>query len=162
MANNLDTIQTERLSFYGINEADVDVIVKWRSNPEVYKYFKSSHKITREEHLAWYRSSYLANQNRFDWICIEKASSKKIGVFGLVREDDLAEVNYLLDPEAQHKGYALEGIMALVRYSASKWNIKMVYAEIHKKNLPSIKAVKKLDFHIVENKGDFVKYGIEV
>lgn len=162
MASNLDEIQSERLSFRGINEIDAEEIIKWRSDPDVYRFFKSPHKITIEEHLRWYRNSYLSNQNRFDWICIEKSSNTKIGVFGLAREDDFAEVNYLLAPEAQHKGYATEGIMALVSYSSNKWDKKMVVAEIHKENLPSINVVKKLGFHIVKCNGDFVIYGIEV
>ena len=162
MARNHDIIQTARLIFRGINETDTSVIVKWRSDPNVFNYFKSPHKITLEEHLAWYSNSYLNNNNRFDWICFEKTSNAKIGVFGLTREDDLAEVNYLLAPEAQHKGYASEGIKALVQYAANKWDIKMVVAEIHKKNLPSISVVIKLGFHIVKSVGDFVIYGIEV
>ena len=162
MASNLDEIKTERLSFRGIHESDADAIVKWRSDPDVYQYFKSPHQITTEEHLTWYHNSYLSNQNRFDWICIEKASNAKIGVFGLAREGNLAEVNYLLALEAQHKGYASEGIMALVRYASDKWNTKMVVAEIHQENLPSINVVKKLGFHIVKCNGEFVIYGIEV
>lgn len=162
MAHNTDAIQTERLCFRGINEADANVIVKWRSVPDVYRYFKYPHKLTTEEHLAWYFNSYLHNQNRFDWICIEKASNTKIGVFGLTREDGFAEVNYLLAPVAQHKGYASEGIMALVQYAANNWNIKNVVAEIHRENLPSINVVKKLGFRIIESNDNFVIYGIEV
>lgn len=162
MARKTDTIQTGRLIFRGIDETDTEKIVNWRSDPEVYKYFKSPHKITIEEHKHWYRNSYLCNEDRFDWICIEKTTGNKIGVFGLVKKNNIAEVNYLLSPEAQHKGYATEGIMQLVQYAAKTWGVKQVIAEIHKENVPSIAAVKKLGFTMLSNREIFVSYGIEV
>ena len=110
MARDLDIIQTERLILRGINETDAIKIVEWRSDPEVYRFFKSPHKITVREHVAWYNNSYLPNENRFDWMCIEQSSGKRIGVFGLVRDEDLCEVNYLLASEAQHKGFAAPAV----------------------------------------------------
>ncbi len=162
MMKEIGTICTERLIFKGIEETDAAEIVKWRSNPEVYKFFKAPHKITIDEHLNWYRNSYLYNTNRFDWICFEKKNCSKIGVFGLVRKNEIAEVNYLLAPEAQHKGYAAEGILSLVNYASETWNVKQVAAEIHKNNIPSINVVKKLGFNLQKGEGDFVIYRIEV
>ena len=46
MASNVETISTERLLLRGIDESDTAEIVKWRSNPEAYKYFKDPHEIT--------------------------------------------------------------------------------------------------------------------
>ncbi len=162
MALKVETIQTDRLLFRGIHETDVNEIVLWRSDPTVYQYFKSPHKITVEEHIKWYNNSYLHNDNRYDWICIEKESFKKIGVFGLTKQNDIAEINYLLAPEAQHKGFALEGITRLVRYAAESWKIKSVIAEIHKDNLPSMSVIQKLGFSIMSEGEVFSIYGIEV
>jgi ribosomal-protein-alanine N-acetyltransferase len=162
MAHTLDTIQTERLLLRGIDETDSNEIVMWRSDPNVYRYFKSPHKITKEEHLSWYRNSYLNNQNRFDWICIERSTGQKIGVFGLVKDDITAEVNYLLAPDAQHRGYALEGVMALIRYAVQTLKVKQIIAEIHKENKPSVALMKRLDFKIYKEKGAFDFYRIEV
>ena len=134
MARDLDIIQTERLILRGINETDAIKIVEWRSDPEVYRFFKSPHKITVREHVAWYNNSYLPNENRFDWMCIEQSSGKRIGVFGLVRDEDLCEVNYLLASEAQHKGFAAEAIKSLMDYAAKNCGIRHVVAEIHKNN----------------------------
>lgn len=162
MARGLDTIETARLLLRGINESDAKLIVQWRSVPEVYQFFKSSHKITLEEHFYWYHNSYLENTNRFDWICIEKESGNRIGVFGLYKEEKKVEVNYLLAPEGQHKGYAAEAIMSLIDYASKMWNSELVVAEIHQDNKPSIALVEKLGFKIVSQSSPFIIYGIEV
>lgn len=160
MLKEIDTISTERLLLRGILEDDAKEIVGWRSDPEVYKYFKSPHKISVEEHLNWFNNSYLYNENRFDWICIRKKDGKKIGVFGIVTDDEKVEINYLLDSGAQHKGYAKEGISALVKYARENFGGKLIVAEIHKNNLPSIAVVSKLGFKLISSHDDFVIYGI--
>ena len=162
MARNLDIINTERLTLRGIKEEDTPEIVCWRVNPDVYSFFKSPRRINIEEHLNWYHNLYLDNNNRFDWMCIEKTTNKKIGVFGLMRNRDTVEVNYLLAPEAQHKGYASESIDSLIKYAKEKWNITKFIAEIHKDNTPSIALIKRLGFTLERNSDDFVIYGIEV
>lgn len=162
MAQGLDTIETGRLFLRGIDESDAELIVEWRSVPEVYRFFKSPHKITVDEHLDWYRNSYLNNSERFDWICIEKESKKRIGVFGLTREGDKAEVNYLLAPEGQHKGFAAEAVQKLIEYAAENWNSRQVIAEIHRDNKPSLDLAEKLGFNVISEDEPFVIYGITV
>ena len=161
MACLVETIQSENLIFRGINETDTEKIVLWRSNPEVYKFFKSPHKLTVDEHLNWYNNSYLQNNHRYDWICIERESGEKIGVFGLVNENGYAEINYLLAPDAQHKGFAKEGITRLILYAFDTLKVNRVIAEIHKDNIPSITVIKKLGFKLVSDVENFVIYEIE-
>lgn len=161
MAQKLEVIETERLLLRGINETDADLIVKWRSDPKVYRFFKLPHQITMDEHLNWYRNIYLLNESRYDWMCIEKKSNNRIGVFGLYVEQEQAEINYLLASDAQHKGYASEAIQFLITYALESLKCKSVIAEIHEDNKPSINLVKKLNFSLISREGDFVVYRIE-
>lgn len=161
MAKTFSTITTQRLFFRGINEDDTDDVVRWRSLPEVYRYFKSPHKISVEEHKNWFRNSYLNNNNRFDWICIEKETGTKIGIFGLINNHEYAEISYLLDKKSQHKGYAREGIDALVRFAFERLKVERIIAEIHKENMPSIKLVEKKGFKLYEQKQDFCLYKLD-
>ncbi len=146
MAQAVDRIETERLLLRGIDETDAESIVLWRSDPEVYKHFKSPHRITIEEHLEWYKKRYLNDKSRFDWICIERESEKRIGIFGLVKGNGEAEINYLLAPEEQHKGYATEALRALMKFASDAWNCNRIKAEIHEDNVASLALVKKLGF----------------
>ena len=158
----LDIIQTKQLLLRGIDEKDAEIIVEWRSDVNVYKYFKSPHQITLEEHLRWYCTKYLFDKSRYDWICIEKMSGNRIGIFGLLRDGEKAEISYLLAPEAQHKGYAIEVIRELIVYAEKKWNCKQIVAEIHKDNKSSIKLVKKLGFSMISCLDFFYIYGMEI
>ena len=158
MAKDLDKFQTERLILRGINESDATEIVEWRSDPEVYKYFKSPHKITIPEHFSWFNNSYLFNENRMDWMCIEKGTGKKIGVFGVAIDGDTVELNYLLAPDAQHKGYATEAIRAIILHAKEKWPKKKMIAEIHKDNDASSRLMEKQGFQYRSANGNFEIY----
>lgn len=161
MAKNVAELESERLILKGITEDDAPEIVEWRSDPEAYKFFRSPHRITMDEHLSWYRNNYLSNNNRFDWICVDKSSGRKIGVFGAVRDGKTAEVNYLLAPYAQHKGYALEAVKMVIEYVRSELHIKRVAAEIHRDNAPSIALAERTGFTLESESGDFLLYSSE-
>lgn len=162
MAKTVVEFESERLLFRGICEDDANLIVEWRSSPEVYQYFKAPHQITLEEHKKWYSSSYLYNENRVEMMAVEKETGKNIGVFGLVKDGKTTEVNYILSPEAQHVGYATEGVKRLICFAREIWNIKMILAEIHKDNTPSISLAKRLGFKLKRVDGVFLTYEYEV
>ena len=48
---------SERLSFRSITVEDTREIVKWRSDPDIIRYFKNPRPLTIEEHLKWYQHS---------------------------------------------------------------------------------------------------------
>lgn len=158
---DINIIETDRLILREITEEDADDIVRMRSEPDVYRYFKSPHMITIDEHLAWYRNSYMYNDNRIEWICVEKDNDMKIGVFGLIIIENNAEVSYILKPDARHRGYASEAVTAIIRNADKTLNIKHFIAEIHKENYNSISFVKKIGFRFMKEKGDFVIYQYE-
>lgn len=158
---------SERLILRGIEEADTDKIVKWRSLPSVYKYFKSPHVITEKEHLKWFRTNYQFDHNRFDWMCIEKTTNCEIGVFGIKKSLNLdsqiiVEVSYLLDAQAQHKGYAQEAIEVLAKYALEELGAQRMVAEIHRDNLSSLRLVKKMGFSLESETDNFLLFGMKL
>lgn len=154
-------LETERLLLRGIKEEDTDWIVTWRANRQVYQYFLSPHALTREEHLQWFRSRYLLNDNRFDWLVIEKETNRPIGVFGINKSSkniSEVEINYLLAPEAQGKGYAREGVEVMIEWVKSKLECKSAIAEVHCENIPSITFIEKMEFIKEKQQGNFYQY----
>lgn len=153
-------LRSERLVYRDIREEDAETIVRWRSDPEVYRYFNSPHKITLEEHLNWFHRSYLLNRNRFDWIA-RSTSGERIGVFGVSRESEesrSAEVNYILAPEHYGKGYASEAIMRLVDFCRDEWRCSCVAAVIHRNNAASIRLAERLGFTLESEAESFLRY----
>lgn len=154
-------LRTERLVLRDMEENDTSFIVGLRSNPQVYKYFVSPHKITEDEHLSWYQKKYIFDNNRFDWIGVYDEMS--IGVFGAKRDGSKsseAEVSYILSPTQYGKGFASEAIQRIILFCSEEWNCNRVIAEIHKDNIQSIKFIKKLGF--VENREsyDFIQFSL--
>ena len=155
------SFETDRLIFREINAGDAKDIVAFRSKPAVFRYFKNPHQITIEEHLNWYENRYLSDDDRIDFMCVEKESSNKVGVFGIVMKNGSAEVNYLLSDSAQHKGYASEAVNGLMEYAKKMFGIRIFTAEIHKDNLASINLAKRLGFVEHFEDGEFITFKLE-
>ena len=155
-------LKTARLTMRGIAEEDTNAIVVMRSNPDVYRFIVSSHQITEEEHLNWFRNSYLFNKSRIDWIAFDTANNL-VGVFGVKRENENsleAEVSYMLAPEQYGKGFAAEAVNRLIQFCKEEWNCTSVIAEIHNDNLDSIRFAERLGF--IEEKPKFIIFRKEI
>ncbi len=155
-------LKTERMILRGIEEGDADYIVTLRSNPDVYKYFCYPHKITKEEHIEWFRNQYIWDERRFDWMAIEKTGMKPVGVFGIKRDcknHTSAEISYLLAPKYGGKGYACEAVRGVMGFVAEKWPCTSCIAEIHVDNHASIRFAEKLGFTLWGIHGLFAQYG---
>jgi len=163
--NKYDTFESERLLYKGISEQDTDFLVRWRSNPDFYQYFRSSTPITKENHLEWYKKTYLNDFSRFDFILIDKQSENKIGYVGVSKvndEDNSFEISYLIgEIEFQRRGLACESIIKMIDIML-KEGYSTIYAEIHKENIASIKTIQKMGFKIFSNQDDFIKYVIKI
>lgn len=155
--NGWQTIRTERLYLREIREDDAEIIVSWRSDPQVYQYFKNPHRITIEEHLNWYREAYRGQSNMIYWICY--FGSDPVGVFGIKKLfENSAEVSYLIDPKYQHRGYAREVLDVILRQAEKKWNITSVTADVHVNNMASVKFIKAMGFMEDKTDGFFITY----
>ena len=139
----ISDIETNRCILKEICIDDAEQIVAWRSNPEIYKYFKFPVKINLESHLKWFEGKYKNDSNRIDFIAFLKENNTKIGVFSVNRNDNTSiEVSYLLDSSYQGKGYASEILNALEMFFSKLWSINIFIAEIHKNNINSILFIK--------------------
>lgn len=149
---------SERLRFTDMTEVDADFVVSVRNNPEVYRYFISAHEITIDEHLKWFKNSYIHNPDRFDWIA-RNSDDKQVGIFGVKRissEEKSAEISYILSSDFYKMGYASEAVKRLIRFCWDEWKCDIVTAEIHKENEASLKLIERLNFTKSSNNGDFV------
>jgi RimJ/RimL family protein N-acetyltransferase len=136
-------------------------LVKWRSNFDLIRFFREPKQITLQSHLEWFNGPYLTDNHRFDFIIIEKLSSKKIGVVGVNSidyESRTYEIFYMIaEYDFQRKGLASEAVLAMIE-KMHKGGFLSVYAEIHRDNAASINMVKKLGFSKASERGDFAIY----
>ncbi len=152
-------VETERLILRGITRQDADLIVKWRADPEVYKFFRLPHRLTMEEHLKWYRERYLTDRQHCIWMAVRKEDEVPVGMFGLRKSGkEEAEISYLIAPRMQGNGYAQETAVSLLSWAKKEWNIRTVFAEIHYENGPSVRFVRRLGFEEAGKNKNFRVY----
>lgn len=156
-------LYTSRLCLRQIRKEDAPIIVKLRSDPLDYRFFRLPHRLTIAEHLQWYKENYLLNTNRFDWLALHQ--DDPVGLFGLNRlPEDIAcaEISYLLAADQRGKGYASEAIGALLQWSVREWQLKKTFAEIHRENQASIRFIERMGFDYWKEEDPFLFYRKEL
>ena len=161
MMDKCSSFESERLSYRGICTDDTDCLVKWRSNPDLIKYFRNPKPITLISHLDWFSNSYLINNSRFDFIIIEKDSGEKIGTVGSNEIDygnSICQTSHMIaERDFWGMGLSEEAVTALIRKMNTE-GIYNFYCEIHQDNLASIHIYEKLGYSYFSQRGNFLTY----
>ena len=83
------------------------------------------------------------------WLCKENGDLRLAGSGGFKGppdENGIVETGYSIIPAFQGKGYATEGLSALVKWAFSHENVRMIIAETLSDNYPSIRVLEKNGF----------------
>ena len=75
---SLPVIEGERVVLRPITDADTDDIVRWRNDPEVWRYFLFREPFTPELHRAWLRDR-VATGRVIQYIITERESGRSVG-----------------------------------------------------------------------------------
>ena len=125
---------------------------------DMYDYAKNS-ELTR--YLLWsphpsaeYTKKYLKFLEKryrmgdfFDWAIVEKASGRMIGSCGFTSidiEHRKGEIGYVINPDFQRRGYAVEAADAILDFGFYDLDLNRIECRIMKENEPSFKVAKKL------------------
>ena len=76
--DELPVINGEKLSLRPITDADTDDIVRWRNDPEVWKYFLFREPFTSEMHRAWLRTK-VETGKVIQYIIVERETGRSVG-----------------------------------------------------------------------------------
>ena len=83
------------------------------------------------------------------WISRENGNLKLVGSGGFKGppdENGTVETGYSITPVNQGRGYAAEGLAALVKWAFSQEDVRMIFAETLIDNIPSIRVLEKNGF----------------
>ena len=75
---DLPLIEGEKVVLRPITDADTDDIVRWRNDPEVWRYFLFREPFTPEMHRAWLRDKVAAGRV-VQYIITERESGRSVG-----------------------------------------------------------------------------------
>lgn len=152
--------ESERLIYSGIEKKDAPILVQWRSDPEIIRYFVNPVALSLSEHIKWFEG-YLTDKTRYDFMVIHKKDSKQIGFVGINHiKDQSGFINYTIgNKEYRRQGYAAEAVTALCDCFYKQEGIKQFLSQVHKKNISSQKVMKRLKFEKKEEiDGYFIIY----
>lgn len=156
-------IKTERLFLRQIDQTDAEDIVSLRSDESVYRYFLNPIKLTVDDHNRWYKTSYIKDSYRIDWVAVDDNSGDFIGVYGAKKIcDNTAEVSYITKQDKKGKGYATEAINEILKWCIRRWKTKFAVVVIHIDNTASIDFAKSMGFTETEKKDLFVTFMKEI
>ncbi len=150
-------LETERMVLRRFTAADVDHLVDLDSDPEVMRFLTGGRPTPREvvQHdiLPAFLRSYEPVSGLGVFAAIEKDRGEFLGWFGFRPKDagDPTEVTlgYRLRQAVWGRGYATEGVRALIRKGFTELGVQRVVATTYQDNLASRRVMEKAGLRLV-------------
>jgi RimJ/RimL family protein N-acetyltransferase len=137
----------EHLSFRPVRIQDLELLISWRSNPEIYRQFKHQNSaLDWQEHVAWFASR---SDDRYDYI-IEYKGRRVGSVY--IDENKMVGV-YVGETSLQGKGIGTQSISWITEKFTPP-----LYAEIRENNKASRAVFEKCGFVEDSRKNNWVMY----
>lgn len=143
---------TPAIQLTPLTHSDLELVMAWRSNPKIYRYFREQNKPLRwEDHVDWFRSR---SERRYDFII--HYDERRVGVVNIDMRDNVGV--YVGDFEARGMGVATKSIDWLCsRFE----NREPLTAEICEENNASKRLFQRCGFQQVDKDGDWLIYSYE-
>lgn len=140
------------ISLSRMTKADLELVLAWRSNEEIYRHFRRQDSpLDWENHVSWYESRAA---DRHDFII--EYGSRRVGVVSISATEEVSI--YLGDFSAHGQGVATAALGWLCdRFE----NRAPLVAEVHKANEPSKQLFEGCGFQQQGRDEDWVRYVYE-
>lgn len=166
-------IETERLQLREFTLADAPYMLRQLNEPSFIENIADRGVRSVQQAEAYLRNGAMASyqQSGFGfWAVIEKTSGQIIGMCGLVKRDNLPEVDlgYSFLPEYFGQGFAFEATKACILAAKNKYLLKQLLAIVNVENISSRKLLEKLGFQyqqmiaLYNNEPDLCLYAISL
>jgi [ribosomal protein S5]-alanine N-acetyltransferase len=153
-------LESERLRFRRLTEADAPEILALRGNPETMKFIPRPLATNIDEALAHIKliNDKIDENLDINWAVTEKGSDKCIGLMGFYRtqpEHFRTELGYMIAPDHWGKGYVSEAVKTLLDFAFNTLNFHSIEAVIDSRHIASERVLQKNGFekeaHFKEN-----------
>lgn len=165
-------IETERLTLRQFTLMDAPFILELLNTPTWLRFIGDRGVRSLEDAENYLRNgsikSYEVNGFGF-YAVVEKESQKLIGMCGLIKRDNLDDIDigFAFLPDLIGKGYGTEAAQATLDYSLNQLKIKRLVAIVNPDNVASIAVIKKIGMKFEkliafgEKKEELMLFGIE-
>lgn len=144
------TIETEHLVLRRFEYSDIDSMLRnWIADEETQWDYGEPCYSTPEAVRELFDSKYIVSYSRDDyyrWAVIEKKSDECIGqiaYFSVDSENGHGEIEYVIGPAFQGKGYATEMTKAVIAYGFEKINFHRIEIDCRSSNEASRRVIEK-------------------
>ena len=138
-------------------EQDAYISVKWRNDPEVFKYTGNTYKneITLETELNWIRK-VITNKNEYR--CAILADDIYVGNIYLTDiTSEFAQYHIFIgNKDYWGKGVAKKASELILNHAFNKLNLSFVFLRVKKQNVAAVHLYKKLGFVEKKEDGDWI------
>ena len=143
-------IETERLILRRFDYADIDSMLRnwiadektqWDYGEPVYSTPEAVRELLDSKYIAFYQKD-----DYYRWAVIEKESQECIGqiaYFKVDTDNQHGEIEYVIGPSFQGKGYATEMTRAVIAYGFEKINFNRVEIDCRTENEASRRVIEK-------------------
>ena len=156
----LPVINGEKLTLRPIADADTDDIVRWRNDPEVWRYFLFREPFTPAMHRAWLQDKVMAGKV-IQYIIVERESGKSVGsvYFRDVDEkNESAEYGIFIgEAWARKRGLGTETARLFTRFGLEVLRLHRISLKVLGGNEVARRSYEKAGFRTEGIFRDFVK-----
>ena len=142
-------LETERLILRQLTTNDAEFILELVNEPSFIQNIGDRHVRTLEDACAYIINGPVKSyeKNGFGlWAIVLKESNEEIGMCGLIKRDNLEDVDigYALLPRFWSQGYAVEAARAMKEYARDMVGLKRLVAIVDPANEGSIRVLEKI------------------
>ena len=150
----LKLLETDNINFIRVSADLVDEYLELINNKSIQKWtLTSEKKYTKEKELAWIQN--VLDNDEVVFSMLEKKTGEFIGNASLEAiDEDKAEIAISIRNDMQGKGYGIEAIKGLIRYSKEALNLRELIAVIFSNNERSLHCFKKFGFQEYKKEDD--------
>jgi len=124
---------------------DLELVLAWRSNPLVYRYFRGQDEpLDWETHLEWFSGR---SRSREDFII--EYQGRRVGVISI--DDNMITTVYIGEIKSQKKGIASTAL----RQACNEVKYETFRAEVHRDNSSSISLFESCGFEQIDVNGEW-------
>ena len=156
----LPVINGEKLSLRPITDADTADIVRWRNDPEVWKYFLFREPFTPELHRAWLRDK-VETGRVIQYIIVERESGQSVGsvYFRDVDEkNESAEYGIFIgEARARSRGLGTETARLFTAFGLNVLRLHRISLKVLGENAIARRSYEKAGFRTEGVFRDYVK-----
>ncbi len=142
--------RSESLNFRPVQVQDLELLLAWRSNPDIYDHFKNQETaLAWSDHVSWFATR---DESRHDYIIEYKG--RRVGSVYIDEQKHIGV--YIGETSLQERGIGSQAIEWITNQFDNP-----LWAEIKRENKASEKAFKKCGFKQVAEQNGWTKYKLE-